>query len=449
MRYIAIGLAFVAVLGVAPGPATAGEFTDVIDAADQRYNGDPFDLTLRVGYERVFKKGDIRRESFNTIPHEWDYYGYVNVGEYKQTTHILNMELDIGLFHDISLKTRLPLVLSDTRELTRKSGFEWPDDFNGDGTGDALFSLPFKSPDRSGIDYIAVGLWWGILDQGRDDTKPNWTVFVEGRFSVGDEMVAACKSSGDQCSEGYDNAGNAVTAPSKGGISRGVHEIAGGLRLSRRYSIVEPYFGIEALIGFSKGGTNFFIHNNSIGQLNTRPPAVGTIDIGLEFIPWEVPDKGRKLVIGVGTGGKYHSEGRDFTPLFDALGTSAYFLGQPYGDFNGDGINNGGEEEAATQGNAWTGMTDVENYATIFGKVFIAIEPAKYVKFRVGSNFAHETEHFITKTDQCPSDQVLSDGSGCAVYNWGHRPELDKPGNRFRSEKTFIWDFFVDATAQF
>jgi hypothetical protein len=94
-------------------------------------------------------------------------------------------------------------------------------------------------------------------------------------------------------------------------------------------------------------------------------------------------------------------------------------------------------------------MTDVENYATIFGKVFIAVEPAKYVKFRVGSNFSHETEHFITKTDQCPSDQVLSDGSGCAVYNWGHRPELDNPGNRFRAEKTFIWDFFIDATAQF
>ncbi|MCK9460173.1 MAG: hypothetical protein M0R80_11085 [Proteobacteria bacterium] len=449
MRHIAIGLVFVAVLGLAPDRVAAGEFTDVIDAADQRYNGDPFDLTLRVGYERFYKQGDIRRESFDTTPHEWDYYGYVDVAKYTQTTHILNMELDIGLFHDISLKTRLPLILKDQRKLSRDKDFSWADDFDGDGSPDQLFSTDFKSPDRSGIDVLAVGLWWGILDQGRDDTKPNWTFFVEGRFSVGEEMSAACGSSDAQCSDGYDNEGNATTASSKGGISRGVHEIAGGLRLSRRYGIVEPYFGLEALIGFSKGGANFFIDRNSVGQLNTRPPAVGTIDIGIEFIPWEVPEKERKLVIGVGTGGKYHSEGREFTPLFDALGTSAYFLEQPYVDFNGDGVNNGGEEVSAVEGNAWTGMTDVENYATIFGRVFIAVQPAKYVKFRVGSNFAHETEHFITKTDQCPSDQVFSDGSGCAVYNWGHRPELDKPGNRFRAEKTFIWDFFIDATAQF
>jgi len=266
---------------------------------------------------------------------------------------------------------------------------------------------------------------------------------------VGDEMTAACKSSENHCVAGHDGSGNEVTAPTKGGISRGVHEVAGGFRLSRRYAIVEPYFGIEALVGFSKGGNNFFIDENSVGQLNTRPPAVGTLDIGIEFIPWEVPDKGRKFVIGVGTGGKYHSEGREFTPLFDALGTSEYFRDQVYVDFNGDGINNEGEEIRAVRDDVWTGMTDVENYATVFGKVFIAIEPAKYVKFRIGSTFLHETEHFITKTDQCPADQVLADGSGCVVYNWGHRPELDKPGNRFRAEKTFVWDFFIDATAQF
>ena len=40
-----------------------------------------------------------------------------------------------------------------------------------------------------------------------------------------------------------------------------------------------------------------------------RPmPAVGTIDIGMEFIPWEVPEKERKLVIGVGTGGNANAQ---------------------------------------------------------------------------------------------------------------------------------------------
>ena len=448
MRYLTVGLLFATALGTAPARTHAGEFTDVIDAFDQRFDGDPFDLNLRVGYERFYKWGELRRESFQLSDvHEWDYYGYQDVGEFTQVTNILNMELDIGLFHDISLKARLPLILSDNREIKKKSSFDWTRRNPGQREVDELFSLPFQSPERSGIDYFAVGLWWGILDQGRDDTKPNWTIFVEGRFSVGDEMTAACKASADDCLEGYDGSGNPVTASSKGGISRGVHEIAGGFRLSRRYAFVEPYFGLEALLGFSKGGDDFFIEGDSSGMLNNRPPAVGTIDIGMEIIPWKVPAKERKLVIGVGTGGKYHSEGRDRTPLYDALGTSEYFLDQEYVDFNGDWSNDGGQETRALD--TWTGATDVENYATIFGKVFISIQPAKYVKFTIGSNFMHETEHFITKTDQCPADQVLSDGSGCLYYNYGHRPELDRPGSRFRAEKTFIWDFFVDATAQF
>lgn len=451
MRRISVGLAFSAILlGAAPS-AVAGEFTDVIDAFDQRYNGDPFDLNLSVGYERLLRQGDIRRETLSGTPHRWDYYGYVDVAKYEQVTHILNLELDIGLFHDISLRTRLPLVLNDTRKLMGKDGFAW-NDFDGDGAADELFSTDFQSPERSGLDTINVGLWWGILDQGRDDTKPYWTIYAEGRFSIGDEMHAACKSTDNvSCADlAYADGSEYET---KSGVGRGVHEIAGGFRLSRRYGFMEPYFGLEALLGFSTGGDDFYIQNDSTGMLNNRPPAVGTIDIGIEFIPWQVKDKERKLVIGVGTGGKYHSEGRDRTPLYDALGTSAYFRDQVYVDLNGDGIDGGendpdDQERLAAGDNVWTGTTDIENFATIFGKVFIAIQPAKYVKFRIGSNFAHETEHFITKTDQCPSNQVLASG-GCQVYNWGYRPELDTPGFRFRAEKTFIWDFFVDASAQF
>ncbi len=437
MRTTSIGLLFVAIFIAAAPAASAGEFTDVIDAFDQRYNGDPFDLNLSVGYERLYKQGDIRRESISTTPHPWDYYGYVDVAQFKQATHILNLQLDIGLFHDISIRTKLPIILSDTRELIGKSGFSWAD--NG---GSELFATDFKSPTRSGLDTLNVGLWWGILDQGRDDTKPNWTFFVEGRFSVGTVMKAACKSqNGQSCSD--------LGLETKSGVGRGVHEVAGGFRLSRRFHIVEPYFGLEAMLGFSSGGNDYFIEGDSQGMLNTRPPAVGTIDIGMEFIPWEVPEKERKLVIGVGTGGKYHSEGRERTPLYDALGTSSYFLNQDYVDFSGNGQEDSDipDEHDAVGPGVWTGTTDIENFATIFGKIFISIQPAKYVKFTIGSNFAHETEHFITKTDQCPSDQVIQDG--CAVYDWGYRPELDTPGYRFRAEKTFVWDFYLDAAAQF
>jgi len=436
MRKIVESLVCLMVLTCSVQSVMAGEFTDVIDAFDKQ-NDDPFDIKLDIGYERQYRSLVLRQETFNpaVTPHEWDYYAYTDVAKYEQVTHILNMQMEIGLFRDLSLKLRLPLILSDNRTITKEDGFY--------GSSE-LFPTSFKSAERSGVDYIAVGGWWGLLDQGRDDTKPNWTLFVEGRFGVGDTLTAACKSiDGTPCSdETYDNGDSFNT---KGGISRGLNELAFGMHLSRRFAWMEPYFGLEAVLGWPKGGINFGVKGNEDGQINDLPPMIGKLQFGIEFIPWDVPEEERKLVIGLGGGGWYHSEGREATPLFDALGVSPYFNNQDYVDFNGNGQNDGGDETSAI--NAWTGMTDVENYMTFYGRLFVMIQPAKYVKFRLGMDILHETGHFITKTDQCPAGQI-EDGK-CLQYNWGHRPEIDEPGNRFRAEEAFLWNFFLDATAQF
>lgn len=451
MRRITQGLVYLALLLGFSRPATANEFTDVIDAFDTEI-GDPWDVNLRVGYERFYKGGVIRRETYSPQEgelHNWDYFAYRDMYKFKQVTHILNLDLDLGIYKDVALKVRFPLILNDTRELTAHKHYsESP---TGVGVNpeysDVLFPLPFKSPDRSGLDYFAVGLWWGILAQERDDTKPDWTVYVEGRFAVGDKLQAACRTAGDtSCDDRKDQGENWYRT--KGGISRGVNEIAFGTRLSRRYGLFDPYFGFEALLGWPQEGTAFKITDNSAGQINNMPPIVGTLSFGLELVPWEVVEDYRKFSIGIGGVGKYHSEGREHTPLFDALGMSPYFNNQDYVDFNGNGENDGGEEEQATEDGIWTGMTDVENYATFYGTLFAMIQPAKYVKFKLGVNVGHETEHFITKTDQCPADQMISDGT-CAIYNWGHRPEIDSPGRRFRLEKTVMWSLFIDAIAMF
>ncbi len=447
---------FVALLSY-QGRAIANEYTDVADAADKD-NGDPFDLNLSVGYERFQRKSLIRREDFlnNTNqPHEWDYYAYRDMFKYNHVQHILNINLEVGLFRDLSVRFRLPLILNDTRELKP--------DKNPTFDGGDLFPYPFKSPDRSGIDHFAIGLWWGILNQDRDDTKPNWTFFIEGRFGVGDMLEASCadaqlvpvvvETNGvKSITPGQTQTCEAAGKAGKGGVSRGVNELAFGTRLSRRFGILDPYFGFEVLVGWAKEGSPYLIEDNSGGQINNMPPVVGSLDFGIEIIPWEVPEKELKFAIIVGAGGKYHSEGREFSPLFDALGTSAYFEVEEYVDFDESGdLTDSHEENAAKEGN-WTGMTDVENYASFSGKLVFMIQPAKYVKFHLGFDFGHETEHFITKSDQCKAGSLdtLTDGSRkCTEPNYGHRPQIDTPGSRFRAEKTFIWTFFVDATATF
>ncbi|MCP4604764.1 MAG: hypothetical protein GY847_30295 [Proteobacteria bacterium] len=454
MKRITQGLILLILAVGFSGQSIANEYTDVIDAFDKEYN-DPFDLNLSVGYERFQRSATIRRENTDSSadPHNWDYYAYRTMFKSKQVSHMLHMNLEVGIYKDLSLKFRLPLILNDKRELRAHSDWnnEWRD-LNGDGASDAddaLFRLPLISADRSGVDYFAVGLWWGILDQGRDDTKPNWTFYAEGRFGVGKQLEAACSmAGGDSCgSIGY-------KPNTKSGISRGLNEFAFGTRLSRRYGLFDPYFGIEALVGWAKDGSLYFNEGERSGQLNKMPPVVGTLDFGLEIIPWEVPEKHLKFSINVGGTGKYYSEGREYTPLFDALGTSEYFVDkQDYVDFNGNDVNDQGHEHDAARPGVWTGMTDVENYAMFQGKLILMIQPAKYIKFHLGTGFGHETEHFITKTDQCRYENLKQDVatgmSACTNPNYGHRPGIDDPGNRFRAEKTFLWTFLVDAVAMF
>lgn len=427
--------------------ATANEFTNVIDSFDVEA-GDMFDLNLSVGYLLEHKSGTITRESTEVKAHDWDFYGYREMFKYTEVRHILDFNLEVGLFKDISLRFGVPLILSDMRTLTELSG--WVDDGRPWENNQELFGnfeedATFNSRKRSGVDYISFGLWVNPLDQSREISFPTWTLFAEGHIGVGEVMRASCAKGQGGCADGNENIG---------GVSRGVNEIKFGTRLSRRIGMFDPHFGIDAMVGFPKGdtdATDFYASDSKSGQINTLPPIVGTMDFGMEITPWEQPQKDRRLVIGVGAGATLHSEGRDYTPLYDALGTSDYFLNDPYVDFNGNGQQDDGEAKAAEK---WTGMTDIENYATIFGQLFVLMQPAKYIKFRIGGKWAHETQHFITKTDMCAINLTSAvtgtvSTESCENYNYGYRPELDTPGSRFRAEKTFVGTFFADLTAMF
>ena len=423
------------------GPAArAGEFTDVIDAFDKD-NGDPFDLNIRIGYERFQESGDITRETTDSNRIEKDeYYPSYKFATYEHVQNRLNLGIDIGLFRDVSFRFDIPVILSDDRELKSVGGFD----------GTALFYESLKSPQRSGVDQVIAGLWWSILDQSRVKEYPTMTAFIEGRFAVGKKLQAACVGS-----PALNNCigESTVAVDDEAGISNNMNQLRLGLHFSRRYGFIEPYMGIDAMFGFYKG-TDLTM---GTGALNTMPPVVGTFDFGLELVPWEVPDEDRKFLIIVGGGATYHSEGRTYTPLFDALGTSSYFTDQGYppgadpnnpADLDDDGVTDptpGSAEQKALAD--WNGMTDIENYAELYGRLDFSIQPAKYVKFNLGFKAGHKSSHFITKTDQCPLGKVV-DGV-CTEFNPGHRPILDDPGNRFRAERAFVWSLFLDAIAQF
>src|SRR5512140_134543 len=172
------------------------EVTSVVDAFDK---DDPFDLHLSLGFRQSWKHSNIRRETSLFQP-GLSTGGFVarteNVASYSQSTSILDIGADIGIFRDLGLTFRLPLILSDTRQLDDLDGSSNnPQRLADPAGGGQLFTVPFKSPSRSGVDFFSLGLDYAILNQQRDFTKPTWVVGVEGRFAVGSRLHA-CNDAG-------------------------------------------------------------------------------------------------------------------------------------------------------------------------------------------------------------------------------------------------------------
>lgn len=430
---------------------TGAEIVDVIDSFD---GDDPFDINLSVGFQRTLRRSKIVRECRE--PDRCDRAGArddgafsefidtVDIGRYTQETYILDLLLAVGLFRDLQFYTRWPLILSDTRSLGYLE--DSPSDAYRaaiDQMIDNLFTIPFESPERSGLDYFAVGISWAPFNQQRDPTDPNWVLNFEGRFAVGDVLKAA-KSGGE------------------GGISRRLNEIRFGMFLSKRYRWIEPYSGITFMAGIPDYSAPYHFDAPVSGQINTMPPLQGSFLFGMEIVPWENLERLQKFSIGLEIAGTYHSEGRVFSELFDALGTSEdprlhyERAPRPDGRFGPCTSDPGSVCWSERYGGdplyRFSGMTDVENYASVMGRLTLLIQAAKYIKFYAGLGFGHDTEHSVTFTDECNAGE-MNGPQDCQIggdaYNPMTREVIDAPGNRFRVQETTIFDVFAGLTAMF
>ncbi len=187
-------------------PRLMAESTEITQVADAFDDDDPIDVNLSIGYQYSSRSADILREAGTSN----GFYtrGTDKIAQYKESTNRLLMRADIGLFHDLALVVRMPVILSNSQSLGDYAGNTTQAESLRSAAGDKpLFALPFSSPSRHGIEYLALGLDLGLMNQYRDHTKPTWIVGVESRFSVGAPMHAcnanppagevSCASPGD------------------------------------------------------------------------------------------------------------------------------------------------------------------------------------------------------------------------------------------------------------
>lgn len=448
----AVGVALLPTLAVAQGDETLRlmreptAFTDAIDAFDE---GDAFDANLHVGFERRRTAGTIQREL--GVGTARDSANWQDIGEWEHVRNELVLGADIGVYRDLMIFARLPLVLSDTREvLYPESVVPTAVDMQLQEpavTGDAaLYEMPFISPTRSGIDTFNLGTAFNVLNQARRPEFPTWMMLFEFRLGVGDIM--------DACEKGDTNC--------DAGVSRGTHAFRFESRMSRRYRYAEVYSGMLFHFEWAGRADGKFSPSGSLaGYQNIRPPIQGTFTAGIAFIPWENRQSWQRFTVDLRLAGTYVSEGRDYSPLFDALGSSQHpalaidnLEGRP-----GSGGGTGGLRRVP-----FTGLTDVQAHGKIGGTVAIEMQAARYVRFRFGLDVQYITEHVITFSDGCnpgadvdgPNDvrSCLVNRDGTANQDEGllnphHRPVIDRAGNRFRLDGAVDLNLFVGASAQF
>jgi hypothetical protein len=472
-----LGLCFAAVLALWGAPSAAradepvaareppmmsetAEITTVADAFD---GSDPFDLDIVLGFSQSWKHAKIRRES--QLPQNGlggapgSSAGFIpaseNVASYSSSMSRLDLGVDVGIYHDLALLVRIPVILAWSQSLGDLDGSSAVASQRlADPAGGQLFSVPSSSPTRSGIDYISAGLDWAIFNQQRDFTKPTWVIGVEGRLAVGSPLHACQMVNGSNfCPNPDGSPGNRDP-----GISRGFDSIIAKTVWSRRFGYVEPYSGFWVQADFPNGGSDYGKWNVA-EDLDRTPPLQGSFALGLEVVPYEAREQYQRLSADFRFKGTYHSPGRDYSELFDALGASqATSLRSPNPSTYAAAANGQSVVDPHGENVYFAGITEVAAYGSFTLSASTTWQAGQYIKFTLGGNFTYAQSHLITAADVCtPNGNTDPGQAGPCVHdnivqgvpNPDHRDVIDLPGHRFSADDTTVVDLYAMGIVMF
>jgi hypothetical protein len=432
------------------------EITSVVDAFD---DDDPFDLNLVLGFSQSWEHAKVRRETqLNQVGLADG--GFIpaseNIASYSSSRSTLLVGADVGLYKDLALILRVPLILSWAQSLGDLNGSAAVDPMLlADPLGGQIFSVPFTSPTRSGVDYISAGIDWAIYNQQRDPTKPTWVIGIEGRLSVGAPLHACNANAPVQCPDPDSSRGETNRQP---GISPAFDTIIGRTVWSRRFGYVEPYTGFSVEAQFPQARGDFGAYN-APNDLERMPPLLGSFMLGVEMVPYEHREQYQRLSADVRFKGTYQSPGRDYSELFDALGSTnaqSLRIPNPAAYVSGPGATSVADKNSESV--YFTGITEEQAYGSFTLSASTTWQAGQYIKFTAGGAFTYAQPHLVTAADTCtPNSTDATTAGPCkspmgpvlGTPNPDHHDLIDLPGHRFSIDDTTIVDLWVMGVVMF
>ncbi|HEY2517716.1 MAG TPA: hypothetical protein VGI39_42900, partial [Polyangiaceae bacterium] len=202
------------------------------------------------------------------------------------------------------------------------------------------------------------------------------------------------------------------------------------------------------------------------GALLNHPPLLGTVTAGVEVIPWERREQFQRIVGDLRVSGTYHSAGREYTELFDALGSSqGASLTAPnptgYTNMGANPVNRFPTTTNPYQGVPFTGITDQQAFGSLSFRGQATWQAGEYVKFVAGLGVTFAQSHLITAADACNPNlgNVGTDAAGpcktgaaqtpTGLPNPNHRDAIDLAGRRFSADDTTIVDLMITGVVMF
>lgn len=360
--------------------AQAAEPTNVASSFDFE-NKHPFGFRAGFGYGYTYKTASIGRESLPLLQNNTtrNYlltkYGGAELARtesvpdllFTQKRQTLTAELAIGVFRDLEIGVRLPIVLRDERTygLDRNAGWNNCPTPVSDGAGgesgwdcianasstyldgiypvepaDLVGSTIFKPPtrgstglrgtSRDAFDTINLWIQGAPVSQKRDPTKPTWVIGVEYQISIGNVM-------------GYDNTrarigydpdayptdaqkalmANADTSE-RGwrGVSDGLDRLVARTALSHKFKYVDPYFSVAYILPIARRSDTPWATDYGFQQKRPSPQQQANLTFGFEATPWEQKDKGHRLSLDFRGGLNFTFLGRGYSEAWELLASS-------------------------------------------------------------------------------------------------------------------------------
>jgi len=408
--------------------ARAAEVTRVV--AGSRGPGDLVDVQLSLGWTHQSRKAAIKREI----------EGQATGGQialrndliFRQTRDALRLRADVGVWRDLSLFIAAPLVLADDRSLDfdrsrcgTAGASDCVDENNATilrdgilpGAGAPSYGLDsphqrpfqrpsetvFRGPTRKGLEYLALGASYALLNQDRDFTHPTWIVRFEARLAVGGDMRFDPQHAG----------ANSAVGP-------GFHQLVLTSIFSRRLWTLEPYLGGWYLLPVAKSDGPLAREVLGKGAADSPQHRAGA-DFGIEAVVWDDARSQRRITFELGGRLELRMFGLEQGPLWEPLAGAAACPRDKTAcrrdldtDLNGDMMVDPNP-----------GTTRSPAYGILGGQAGLAVRSGRYLRFRGLFALAYEQDHF------------LSDGfSGRDIY--------ELPGRRFRLEDGVSWSFLVE-----